>query len=129
LVVVGITILCTYYITSAATGEGENYLLTITLDKDVYQQGERMNITIENVSNGTLTFSNSNYGLEYQFWNGFRWTFFIGMPGRMIVAELEPGEIGYVQHSLVGSWYLHVGKWRVGSGYHDCWAGFFVIPD
>ncbi|MDH5449299.1 MAG: hypothetical protein OEX77_00160 [Candidatus Bathyarchaeota archaeon] len=129
MVVVGITILCTYYITSAATGEGKNYLLTITLDKDVYQQGERMYITIKNVSNETLHFTNSNYGLEYQFWNGFSWTFFIGMPGRMVVVELKPGEIGYVQHSLVGSWYLEVGKWRVGDSYYDCWTEFFVILD
>jgi hypothetical protein len=129
LVVVGITIFCIYYIDYIAIGEGKNYPVTITLDKDVYRQGERMNITIENVSNETLRFSDLSYGLGYQFWSGFSWIPSLGIPGLELIGWLKPGEIGFVQHSLVGSWYLEVGKWRVGNSYYDCWAEFFVIPD
>lgn len=116
-----------YHITGATPGEAKSCLLAITLDKDVYQQGERMSITIENLSNETLTFSNLAYGLGYHSWNGFSWIPFRGIPGKEAIGKLKPGEIGHVQHSLVGIWCLPVGKCRVGNSYYNCWAEFSVI--
>ena len=92
-------------------------LLLITLDKNVYNQGEYMTITIKNRSNETLWFTNTAYNLYFERFNGTGWTFYEQIVGGALMTPLRPGETGEVRWKLddrTGSPFP-AGYYRVGT--------------
>ena len=100
--------------------------LTVTLDKETYHQGEIMNITIKNVSNETVWFTDTAYNLFFEKFNGVDWEFHTGIGGGLVMTPLEPGETAKI------TWTLDVplqpfppGQYRVGT--RGVYAEFEVI--
>lgn len=54
-------------------------LLSITLDKEIYSQGDKMNITIKNISNETIWFTDTAYSLAFEKFDGVDWEFHTGI--------------------------------------------------
>ena len=100
--------------------------LSVTLDKEIYHQGDIMTITIENVSNETIWFTDTAYNLCFERFNGVDWEFHTAIVGCLAMTPLEPGETAQL------TWALDVplqpfppGRYRVGT--HGVYAEFEVI--
>ena len=66
--------------------------LSITLDKEIYHQGDVMTITIENISNETIWFTDTACNLFFERFNGEYWEFYDAMVGGLAMTPLEPSE-------------------------------------
>jgi hypothetical protein len=66
--------------------------LSITIDKETYCQGETMTITIENISNETVWFTDTACNLFFGRFNGEHWEFYDAMVGGVAMTPLEPNE-------------------------------------
>lgn len=97
--------------------------LTITLDKETYHQGEIMNLTIENISNETVWFTNTAYDLFFERFNGKDWEFHTPIVGGAAMTPLEPSETAQFTWKLSSDFSL--GHYRVGT--HGVYAEFEVI--
>lgn len=100
--------------------------LIITLDKERYSQGETMNITIKNISNETIWFTDTAHNLFFERFNGVDWKFHDAMIGGAAMTPLEPGKtawhtwpVGYAGRPYPP------GQYRVGT--HGVYAEFEVI--
>jgi len=56
-------------------------ILAITLDKEVYYQGELMTITIQNISNETVWFTDTACNMFFERFNGQCWEFYDAIIG------------------------------------------------
>jgi hypothetical protein len=99
--------------------------LIITLNKEVYLQGETIDITIKNISNETIWFTDTAYNLFFERFSGVDWEFHTPIVGCLVMTPLEPGETAQL------TWMLDVplqpfppGKYRVGT--HGVYAEFEV---
>jgi hypothetical protein len=103
-------------------------IFTIKLDKYVYYSGDWMNITITNVSNETLWFEDTGYGLDYFRWNGSGWEFYCGVAGCHMIIHLKPGETGHVRWHLGGypSAPFPPGRYRIGHKRYQVYTEFIV---
>ncbi len=86
-------------------------ILTITLDKKMYYQGELMTITIKNISNETVWFTDTACNLFFERFNGQDWEFYDAMIGGLMMTPLEPGEIKQFAWKLS----YPAGHYRVGT--------------
>lgn len=68
-------------------------ILAITLDKEIYSQGDTMTITIQNISNETVWFTNAVYNLVFErFDDAFSdWVFHTAPIAAQVMTPLEPG--------------------------------------
>jgi len=92
-------------------------LLLIMLDKEVYNQGEYMTVTIKNRSNETMWFTNTAYDLCFERFNGTDWVLYEEIVGGPVKTSLKPGEIRQVTWKLddhTGSPFS-AGRYRVGT--------------
>ena len=134
LIAVPTGLLGTFTLLDAQSGTTkESYPIVITLDKDVYHPAERINITVKNVSNKTLRFTSTAYGLQYQRKTIFGWEYYKEDFSGAITPELRPGETAQVRGRLsTGSHHFGTfkpfppGRYRVGHQGYDCWAEFDV---
>lgn len=76
--------------------------LSVTIDKEIYCQGDIMTITIENISNETQWFGNAAYDVCFERFNGEYWEFYDSVPGAEVITCLELGETGQVTWKLGG---------------------------
>ena len=103
----------------------EAYLI-ITLDKEIYSQVEIMNITIKNISNETIWFTDTAYNLFFERFNGVDWEFHTSIVGCLAMTPLEPGETAQLTWALdVPLQPFPLGRYRVGT--HGVYAEFEVI--
>jgi hypothetical protein len=102
--------------------------LTITLDKGTYYQGEVMNITIKNISNETIWFTDTAYNLFFERFNGQDWEFYDTIIGGAAMTPLKPKQTAQVKWTLgyPGRPYP-AGRYRVGT--HGVYAEFEVIAN
>jgi hypothetical protein len=100
--------------------------LSITIDKEKYCQGDTMNITIENVSNGTVWFTDTACNLFFETFTGEHWEFYDAMVGDLAMTPLEPNETKKFAWKLgyPGRQY-QAGRYRVGT--KGVYAEFEVI--
>lgn len=68
--------------------------LIITLDKslNIYFPGDVIEITLKNVSNRSLFFTDNAYGLAFQRWDDNAWEYYESIRGEEMIIELTPGE-------------------------------------
>lgn len=101
--------------------------LTITLDKEIYHQGDVMTITLENISNETTWFTDTACNLFFERFNGEYWEFYDAIVGGAAVTPLEPSETKQFTWKLgyPGRPYP-AGRYRVGT--KGVYAEFEVKP-
>jgi hypothetical protein len=75
-------------------------LLEVTLDKETYNYGENMTITLKNNSDIVLNFPNSSFGIFFQKWENENWVFYGSIPGRENVNSIYPGENAQVVYTI-----------------------------
>ena len=77
-------------------------ILTITLDKEIYGEGDTMTITIQNISNETIWFINAMYNLVFErFDHAFSdWVFHAAPIAAQVMTPLQPGEGAQVTWKL-----------------------------
>jgi len=99
--------------------------LVITLDKEIYHQGEIRNITIKNISNETIWFTDTAHNLFFDRFNGVDWEFHDAMIGGLMMTPLEPGKTAWHTWPVgyAGCPYPP-GRYRVGT--HGVYAEFEV---
>ncbi|MDH5690907.1 MAG: hypothetical protein OEY81_05715 [Candidatus Bathyarchaeota archaeon] len=100
--------------------------LSITIDKEKYCQGDTMTITIENISNETIWFTDTACNLFFERFNDQHWEFYDAMVGGLAMTPLEPNEtkkftwkLGYPGRPYPA------GRYRVGT--KGVYAEFEVI--
>ena len=122
---VSVGLIIVYYFGGSPTDH--SFPLTIKLDKYEYYPSETMHITITNISNETLVFSDTAYDLVYHRWNGTGWQRYTSIPGGAAITELEPGETDLVvwEASTHQGSPFPPGRYRVGT--KDVYAEFDVI--
>ncbi len=100
--------------------------LSITIDKEIYYQGDIMTITIENISNETIWFTDTACNLFFERFNGEHWEFYDPMVGGLAMTPLEPSETKQFAWKLgyPGRPYP-AGQYRVGT--KGVYAEFQVI--
>ena len=75
-----------------------------------------MNITIKNISNETIWFSDTAYNLFFEKFNGTNWQFHTSIIGCLAWTPLEPGETGQIEWTLdVPFQPFPAGHYRVGT--------------
>jgi len=100
--------------------------LSITIDNQIYYQGDVMTITIENISNETIWFTDTAYNLFFEKFNGVDWKFHTAIVGCLAMTPLEPGETAQLMWTLdVPSQAFPDGRYRVGT--HGVYAEFEVV--
>jgi hypothetical protein len=99
--------------------------LIVTLNKEIYLRGETMNITIKNISNETVWFTDTACNLFFERFNGVDWEFHTAIIGGLMMAPLEPGETAdYTWKLGVPLQPFPPGRYRVGT--HGVYAQFEV---
>ncbi len=91
--------------------------LIIVLEKSIYNQGEYMTVTIKNVANETILFTNTAYDLRFEVFNGTGWGFYKEVTGNPVTTSMQPNETAQVLCKLderVGSPFP-AGHYRVGT--------------
>jgi hypothetical protein len=98
--------------------------LIVTTDKDVYLQGENMRITVKNMTNKEMEFSNTAYGLGFEKWDNTTWQPYVGIRGGEAIVALGPGGESIVTYTLGGyiGYNFEPGEYRVGT------AGYGTPP-
>jgi hypothetical protein len=76
--------------------------LSVTIEKEIYYQGDVMTITIENISNETQWFGNAAYDVCFERFDGEYWKFYDSIPGAEVITHLEPEETAQVTWKLGG---------------------------
>ena len=100
--------------------------LSITIDKEVYYQGDIINITIENISNETIWFTDTAYNLCFERFNGVDWEFHTSIVGCLVMTPLEPGETAQLMWALDTPLQpFPPGRYRVGT--YGVYAEFEVV--
>ena len=101
-------------------------ILTVTLDKKVYYQGELMAITIKNISNETTWFTDTACNLFFERFNCEYWEFYDAMVGCLAMTPLEPSETKQFTWKLGYSGRPYpAGHYRVGT--KGVYAEFEVV--
>lgn len=102
-------------------------VLTVTLDKERYGEGDTMTIIIQNISNETQWFGNAAYDVCFERFNGVDWEFYDSIPGAEVITCLKPEETGQVTWKLGGHTDspFPAGQYRVWV--HGVYAEFEVI--
>lgn len=88
-------------------------LLSITLDKKIYNQGDNVNITIKNISDRTTWFGDTAYNLCFEKFNGVDWELHTQMAGGLARTPLEPGQTAHITWKLGAP--FSPGHYRVGT--------------
>jgi hypothetical protein len=104
-------------------------ILTVILDKQTYKQGEVMTITIRNISNETIWFTDTAYNIVFErFDNVFNdWTFHTAPIAGLLMTPLHPGEEAQLMW-LLDDKTGHLfppGRYRVGT--HEVYTEFEVM--
>jgi len=89
-------------------------LLNVKLDKNAYQRGERLVISIQNLSNETFTFGNSAFGSYIERWDGESWRFYAGMISLQVITTLNSKGEARITYELSDEPFSP-GKYRVVS--------------
>jgi len=103
--------------------------LEVTLDKEIYNFGDNITITVKNVSENTVTFGSTAYGVYFEKWENETWTFYVGVAAEEMLVGLQPGENHQIKYYLGYPYYYTEdnilresyyfsggGKYRVVSG-------------
>jgi len=96
-------------------------LLRVTLDRETYYQGDTIVITIKNISNETVWFTDTAYNLFFERFNNQDWEFYDAIIGGLMMTSLKPGETAQVNWTLG----YPPGRYRVGT--HGVYAEFEVV--
>ncbi len=90
--------------------------LIITLDKEAYFQGEVIQITIKNLSNQTVWFTDTACNLYFEKFNDNCWEFYDAMIGGAAITPLQPKETKQFTWRLGNSGRPYPpGRYRVGT--------------
>lgn len=90
--------------------------LKITLDKETYFQGETMQITIKNILNETIWFTDTACNLYFERFNGACWEFYDAMIGGAAMTPLQPNQTRQFTWKLgYGGLPYPSGRYRVGT--------------
>lgn len=88
--------------------------LVVSTDKKVYFQGEKMRITVKNLTNKELTFANTSLNLRFEKWGGTAWQLYAMVPGEVWTTVFELGIEWHTVVALEGEKF-EPGRYRVGT--------------
>lgn len=99
---------------------------SLTTNKETYRQDDIMTITIENISNETIWFTDGAYNIFFERFTGVDWEFHTAPVAIAVMTPLEAGETAQLTWPLdAPGQEFPAGRYRVGT--HGVYAEFEVL--
>jgi len=107
--------ICIFLLTSPVLSHPSlQMMLKVATDKSSYREGEKMTITIRNLSDKKIFFGSTAYGVRFEKWNSEKWVFHSSIIGADVIVTLEPSQTKQITVELSNLYQpFTAGKYRV----------------